>query len=172
MSAFAGLVASLQLVASCARQAAEFAPRSDVYRAEQVAAERAFERILSQSQRLVAGQPKHRKAVRTVVAAVARAAECLEAIRRFSSDEEIVWRADAVQRAAGRLAELRSDLGRQRTQSLDEVVVAERAWPALPDVFNALRTGQSRESVEHESIDQAAAVASLSTGDEHTSVAK
>lgn len=172
MTAFAGLVAALHGLAGCARQAAEFKVRTDAYRAEQVAAERALERVQTQSKRLTAGLPKHRKTVRTVRTAVEQAADCLDAIKRGCSADDVVRRANAVQRAAGRLTELQPELGRQRTQGVDEVVVTERAWPALPDIFHALGTGQSSEPVEHQGVDQPAAVASLSAADQDTSVAK
>jgi len=169
MSAFAALSASLRVLASGAHQAARYDVRSTAYAAQERGVQSTLERIQSQAQRLTVGQPKHRRTVRTVRAAVERAATCARAVLKASSVDELVRRAEAVERAAREVAELTTDLRGQAVQSTNEVVVRERAWTELPNVLDAFGSGHASQPIQDQSVDQAAAIATLGAGNEHAS---
>ena len=172
MKDLSALTAPLAAMAACARQAARYDVNSPAYAVQERAFERTLARVTAQATRLVSGQPRHRKAVRTVLAAVEQASRCADAIRRWSSADELVWRAEALERATRDVAALTANLGRQGSERVDEEVVGERPWTELANVFNAFGSGQSSQAVEHQSVDQATAVTTLGASDEHASVAE
>jgi hypothetical protein len=170
MSDFTALAAPLAALSSCARRAACYQVDSPAYAVQERVAERTLPRVLAQGAKLTTGQPRHRKAVRTVLAAVEHASRCAESIRRRASADELVRRADAVERAARNVAELTAELRRQSAERVEEVVVGERPWTELTNVFDAFRSGQGRQPVQNQCVDESAAIATLSAGDEHASV--
>jgi hypothetical protein len=169
MSAFTGLAASLRVLASAAQRATLYDVNTTVYAAQERAVERTLERIQIQAERLTAGQPKHRKAARTVRAAVERAERCARGVLRRSSVDDLVGRAEAVERAARDVAELTTELNGQAAQGVDEVIVGERPWTELSNVLDALGSGHASQPVQNQGVDQTAAIATLSAGDEHAS---
>jgi hypothetical protein len=172
MDDLSGIASPLNVLVSCAQRAVEFEPGSPPYMAELHSAERAVERAAAQARRLTKGQPKHRKSVRTVALSIEIARECLQAISVRASPDELMRRSGAVQRAVARIGELSLALGRQTEECRGEVVVSKRPWTSILDVPNDLLSAQSGEPIEHDAGDEAAAVASLSAGDEHALAAQ
>jgi len=168
MDAFQEVLAPLQVLLACTQQAIRYNPRFEVYAGQLRTAERALGRATLLGERLLVGLPKHRKLHRTIREALDRAAVCLGAIKDHSPPDVLVRRANAMQRVTGRFAELTALPPGQVAQGGDEVLVGESPWTALLDVPDALGPGEPGRPVQHDAGDEAAAVAPLSAGDEHT----
>lgn len=166
MHPLASIIGPLNVLISCARQALEIEPGTELYEAQERSAVRAWERLSAQASRLVQGQPKHRKAVRTILDAVERAEECLRSIRLRETPDELMRVTNAAQRAAIRLTDLGTISG-QRSESSNEVMVHQRPLAEFLNVSNAVHSGFSGESIQNERRDEPTAVAPLSAGDEH-----
>ena len=166
MRPFAGIVGPLNVLVSCAREAIELEPTSPPYAAQARSAERALDRAKAQAHRFTAGQPRHRKSVRTVQAVIEQAEECVRAIRLRASPDELMRRSGAMQRAVMRLTELDAVLCGQVSESRNEVVVTERPWTETLNVPDALGAGHGSDPVQHDAGNEPASVAPLGTRDQ------
>lgn len=143
---------TLRAIAEATAQASRWHPTSDRYQVEAAVAGRAYTRASGQSEPFKQ-LPRHARARRTVEQALEVAEECLSALVGTVDADTLMYRANALRRAADRVSDL-SDPGGQTVQGGNEVVVGESVPTARLDVLHALFPGPATELVQRDAGDQ------------------
>lgn len=146
---FHALSVALESLGSATHRAAGWQTSSDQYREAAACAGRAYERAAKLATPALA-LGRYTRARRTVEAAMDVADGCLEGLVGLIDTDALMYRADAMQRSAARVAALR-ELGGQSTQGSDEPLVAEGVRASRLDLLDALFSVQRGQPVESQS---------------------